>query len=307
MPAPGRRINIRRVAAGLPCYFRVKASLASIPSTPGKPAARSAVAAGLSAPFSHGNFAWIPRVTGSPSTPPKSSGQYPFGTTSAGEPLQAIAFSQRRFGVVRRHGARGAGIGRIGEGDEHRDQRALHRHDAGLPAHLVERHPLAARPRYRRGAPHNSRPSSTRFLSTCASSATRFLPPPRSTKTASPDGAGLAAAAVAAVGMDRDHARCRFAALRGLDLDRQAIFVGGTVDPDLVADDQRRQQRNRAEPFENHLDPRRARHTGFIHRLAQRARQRQTGARSPLDPGRILAKDCAERYSARRNQRDRSG
>jgi len=50
---------------------------------PGKPAARSAVAAGLSGPFSHGSFAAIPRVAGSPSAPPKSSGQNPFGTTSA--------------------------------------------------------------------------------------------------------------------------------------------------------------------------------------------------------------------------------
>ena len=32
-------------------------------------------AAGLPGPFSQGNFAWIPRVTGSPSAPPKSSGQ----------------------------------------------------------------------------------------------------------------------------------------------------------------------------------------------------------------------------------------
>ena len=90
-------------------------------------------------------------------------------------------------------------------------------------------------------------------MSTWASSATRFLPPPRSTKTASPDGAGLAAAAVAAIGMDRHHAGGRFASLRRLDLDRQAIFVARPVDPDLVADHQRRQQRKRAEPFEIHL------------------------------------------------------
>src|SRR5882724_3906136 len=42
--------------------------------------------AGLSAPFHHGNFASIPRVTGSPSAPPKSSGHRPFGTTSAEMP-----------------------------------------------------------------------------------------------------------------------------------------------------------------------------------------------------------------------------
>ena len=46
MPARGRRINIRRARAGLPCYFRVNASLASIPSTPGNPAARSAASLG---------------------------------------------------------------------------------------------------------------------------------------------------------------------------------------------------------------------------------------------------------------------
>ena len=39
MPARTRRINIRKCPAGLPCYFRVKASRASIASTPGSPAA----------------------------------------------------------------------------------------------------------------------------------------------------------------------------------------------------------------------------------------------------------------------------
>ena len=94
-------------------------------------------------------------------------------------------------------------------------------------------------------------------------------------------GAGLAAAAVAAVGMDRHHAGGRFAPLGRLDLDRQAIFVGGPVDPDLVADHERRQQRNRPEPFEIHLDPRRPATIRFMHRLAHRMRQRQTGARRP--------------------------
>ena len=90
--------------------------------------------------------------------------------------------------------------------------------------------------------------------------------------------AGLAAAGIAAIGMDGHHARGRFGPLRRLDLDRQAIFVGRPVDPDLVADHQRRQQRKRAEPFENHLVLT-GRPFRFTHRLAYRARQRQTGAR----------------------------
>src|SRR6185437_13883276 len=64
------------------CYFRVKAWFASIGSPACNPAALSAVAAASSDPFSHGSFATMPRVTGSPSQPPKSSGQRPFGTTS---------------------------------------------------------------------------------------------------------------------------------------------------------------------------------------------------------------------------------
>ncbi len=64
--------------------------------------------------------------------------------------------------------------------------------------------------------------------------------------------AGLAAAGVAAIGMDGQHAGGRSAPLRRLDLDRQAIFVGRPVDPDLVADHKRCQQRKRAEPFEIH-------------------------------------------------------
>jgi len=61
------------VAAGLPCYFRgKKASFGVDPvdfrasRPPG-----SAVAAASPGPFSDGNFDWIPRVTGSPSTPPE--------------------------------------------------------------------------------------------------------------------------------------------------------------------------------------------------------------------------------------------
>ena len=66
-------------------------------------------------------------------------------------------------------------------------------------------------------------------------------------------GAGLAATAVAAVGMDRQDAARRFASIGGLDFNGQAIFVAGPVDPDLVADIDRRQQRNRPQPFEIHL------------------------------------------------------
>ena len=103
-------------------------------------------------------------------------------------------------------------------------------------------------------------------------------------------GAGMAAAAVAAVGMDRQHAGGRFEPLRRLDLDRQAIFVAGPVDPDLVADHERRQQRQRAEPFEIHLvlagPPIR-----FMHRLAHRTRAASNRRARPLDPGGVLAKD----------------
>src|SRR6187399_2752833 len=73
--------------------------------------------------------------------------------------------------------------------------------------------------------------------------------------------------------MDRHHARSRFAALRSLDIEREAVFVGGPVDPDLVADHQRRQQRERAEPFENHLVPV---VPPYRITLAYRAQQRQT-------------------------------
>ena len=50
------------------------------------------------------------------------------------------------------------------------------------------------------------------------------------------DRPGMAAAAVAAVGMHRQDAGGRFAPLRRLDLDGQAIFMAGPVDPDLIAD-----------------------------------------------------------------------
>src|SRR5882757_8004803 len=101
----------------------------------------------------------------------------------------------------------------------------------------------------------------------------------------------MPAAAVAAVGMHRHYSGSRFAALGGLDLDRQTIFMAGPVDPDLIADPERRQQRNRPEPFEIHLvlaeirNPRAciAWHTG--HASVKPARG------SPLDPGRIFAKE----------------
>src|SRR5882724_6039067 len=64
-------------------YLRVKSSLASIDPSLFNPAALSAAAAGSPGLFHHGNFASIPRLTGSPSAPPKSTGQNPFGTTSA--------------------------------------------------------------------------------------------------------------------------------------------------------------------------------------------------------------------------------
>src|SRR5882724_13186295 len=93
-------------------------------------------------------------------------------------------------------------------------------------------------------------------------------------------GTGMAAAAVAAVGMDRQHTGCRFAPLGGLDLDRQAIFMAGTVDPDLVTDEECRQQHNRPDPFEIHLALK-ARRIGSMHAW-------HTG-RASVKPGRSQA------------------
>ena len=103
----------------------------------------------------------------------------------------------------------------------------------------------------------------------------------------------MAAAAVTAIGMDRHHAGGRFAPLRRLDLDRQPIFVAGPVDPDLVADHQRRQQRNRAEPFEIHLALAAPAHAscplGTPDTPASNRR-----AFAGLIPARVLAKDWPE-------------
>ena len=148
--APRRRTSVGAGVRTLPendahrRYFRVKASLASMPSTPGKPGRakrgggridrrRSATAVSLDPAGDRlaQHAAEIDRPV---------SVRHHFG----GDSLQAIALSEHRFGIVRRHGPRGGGIGRIGEGHEHRNQRCLYRHDAGQRAHLVERHPLAA-------------------------------------------------------------------------------------------------------------------------------------------------------------------
>ena len=72
-------------------------------------------------PFSHGNFASIPRVTGSPSDAAEIERPVSVRHHLGGIPLQAIALAKHRFGLVGRHHPRGGGIGRIGEGDEHRD------------------------------------------------------------------------------------------------------------------------------------------------------------------------------------------
>src|SRR5258705_1755234 len=116
--------------------------------------------------------------------------------------------------------------------------------------------------------------------------------------------AGLTAAGVTAVGVNRHHARSRFAPLRRLDLDRQAIFVRRPVDSDLVADHERRQQRKRAEPFEIHFFL-----TGPPYRihaplgiLERAASNRRVLAR--LIPAAFWRKTAGQ-YSARRNQRDR--
>jgi hypothetical protein len=105
----------------------------------------------------------------------------------------------------------------------------------------------------------------------------------------------MAAAAVAAVRMNRQYAGPRFNSVGRFDLDRQAIFMAGPVDPDVVADEDRCQQRHRPEPSEIH-----ARLAGpaisASPRLAQGVRHRQTGAPTPLDPGRVLAKDLSGQF-----------
>jgi len=52
-------------------------------------------------------------------------------------------------------------------------------------------------------------------------------------------GAGMPTAAVAAVRNNSHHAGRRFDPVRRLHLDRQAVFVTGPVDPDLIADHER--------------------------------------------------------------------
>src|SRR5471030_1777137 len=63
------------------------------------------------------------------------------------------------------------------------------------------------------------------------------------------------AAAVAAVGMNRHHPGARLDAVRRFHLDRQTVFVARPVQAHLIADHQRRQQRNRADPPEIHVTP----------------------------------------------------
>ena len=55
-------------------HLRVNAASGAKSSATFRPAACSAVAAAPGV-FSHGSFAWMARVTGSPSAPPKSTGQ----------------------------------------------------------------------------------------------------------------------------------------------------------------------------------------------------------------------------------------
>ena len=105
-------------------------------------------------------------------------------------------------------------------------------------------------------------------------------------------GGGLAAAAVAAVGMNRHHAGGRFDAFGRLHLDGQAVFVIGPVDPDLVADHQRGQQRQRTELFEVHT----ARPSPPAIRIPRLALHNQRASVKPapsaLDPGRVCAKSA---------------
>src|SRR5262249_15265915 len=62
-------------------------------------------------------------------------------------------------------------------------------------------------------------------------------------------GLGVSLAAIAAVGRDGEDAGGGSQPQRRLHLDREAIFVTGTIDPDLVADHEHGEERERPEPF----------------------------------------------------------
>jgi hypothetical protein len=126
------------------------------------------------------------------------------------------------------------------------------RHRAGQPAHFAERHPLAGG---RQIGPqrHVVHVVKNEVVVEMRKQCDEVLALTEIDENGVSQRAGLAAASVAAIRMDSHHAGGRFAPLRRLDLNRQAIFVGRSVDPDLVADHERRQQRKRAEPFEIHL------------------------------------------------------
>ena len=144
--APARLEQIQHEGdAGLHCYFRVKASLGSIASPPGKPAALSAV-------------------------PPRSSGAVQpgqFRLDSARHGLPERAAEIDRPETVRHHldreatephspcpdapahssgdtGARSPGSPGSAKLTSTGISVALHRHDAGLPAHIVEQTRLPA-------------------------------------------------------------------------------------------------------------------------------------------------------------------
>ena len=221
--------------------------------------------------------------------------------------LEAITLAERRLGVAGRHQLRAAGRGRIRKGYEHRDQFVLHRHDTGHPAHLAERHALAGRRRIGAQGHIVHVVKDELVVVDMREQRDEVLARPEIDENSVTQRAGLAAAGVAAIRMDGHHARGRFAPFRRLDLEGQAIFVGRPVDPDLVADHQRRQQRKRAEPFEIHLiltGPQYQIHVrlGMPERAAS---NRRVLAR--LIPARFWRMTGGAICLTRRNQRDRFG
>ena len=79
------------------------------------------------------------------------------------------------------------------------------------------------------------------FSRYAASQRDQILGPAKVDKHGIAAGECAPAIVVAAVGRDREHAACRFCPRGRFDLDRQPVFVAGPVDPDLIADPERRQ------------------------------------------------------------------
>ena len=124
-------------------YFRSNACRASIASLPGNSAARSAVAAGLPARFSQGSFGLDPArhrlaERAAEIDRPQTVRHHFDGDAVQAKSACRASPPDRPAGPACAEPVLG-----IGEGEQHRDQRARDRHGAGHPAHLVERHVAA--------------------------------------------------------------------------------------------------------------------------------------------------------------------